>query len=164
LQVMLAEVRSAFELIAESMGAVTSGSTALAESGKAAIATPAQAARQIVDWVLQAIPEDASDPAVWTAAWVRVENSLQVGLQQADNVVSNWRDVPPPVIDAVRQSSALALQVLSDDKPNPLWLRPEWLGLEPRLARFARRRRAARRHLTDPDLWQWNLDDPDEQR
>jgi hypothetical protein len=34
---------------------------------------------------------------------------------------------------------------------NPIWLRPEWLGLAPRLARLCRRRRVLKRRLTDPD-------------
>jgi hypothetical protein len=164
LQVMLAEFRSAFELIAESIGTAAMSNVALDESGKSSVEVPAQAARQIVEWVLQAMPEDASNPVVWSAVLVRVETALQGGLQQAESALANWREVPPSVLDAVKQAGGVALQVLSDERPNPLWLRPEWVGLEPRLERFWRRRRAARRHLTDPDLWQWNLDDPDEQK
>jgi hypothetical protein len=125
---------------------------------------PVQTARQIVEWVLQALPDDASDPVVWTTALVRAESALQLGIQQAEITVSNWHDVPEAVVDVVNQSGVLVLQVLSDDRPNPLWLRPEWVGLAPRLERFWRRRRAARRRLTDPDHWQGSLDDHDEQR
>jgi hypothetical protein len=164
LQVMLAEIRSAFELIAESIGTEAMSHFSLDETGKTSVEVPAQAARQIVDWVLQAMPEDAGNPAVWSAVLVRVETALQEGLQQTDSALANWREVPPSVLDAVKQAGGMALQVLSDERPNPLWLRPEWVGLGPRLERFWRRRRAARRHLTDPDLWQWNLDETDEQR
>ena len=164
LQVMLAEIRSAFELIAESTGTEAMSNFALDESGTAVGEVPAHAARQIVEWVLQAMPEDAGDPVVWSAVLVRVETALQEGLQQAESALANWNEVPASVLDAVRQAGGLALQVLSDDRPNPLWLRPEWVGFESRLERFGRRRRAARRHLTDPDLWQWNLDDTDEQQ
>jgi hypothetical protein len=33
-----------------------------------------------------------------------------------------------------------------------MWLRPEWLGLAPRIERFWRRRRLTRRGLADPDF------------
>ena len=164
LQVMLAEIRSAFELIAESIGTEAMSNLAPDEGGNAGVEVATQAARQIVEWVLQAMPEDASNPVVWSAVMVRVETALQEGLQQAESALANWNEVPASVLASVKQAGGLALQVLSDDRPNPLWLRPEWVGLEPRLERFWRRRRAARRHLTDPDLWQWNLDDNEEQR
>jgi hypothetical protein len=154
LQIFLAETRAAFELTAESIGG----------AGDMFAPTPVQAARQIVEWVLQSLPDDAGDAAVWTAALVRAESALQLGIQQAQSTVSNWRDVPDAVVDAVKQSGGLVLQVLGDDRPNPLWLRPEWVGLAPRLERFWRRRRTARRRLTDPDHWRGSLDDHDEQR
>lgn len=164
LQVMLAEIRSAFEVIAESVGTEAMSHVALDDSGKAGVEGPSQAARQIVEWVLQAMPEDASNPVIGSAVLVRVETALQAGLQQTESALANWNEVPASVLDAVQQAGSLALQVLSDERPNPLWLRPEWVGLEPRLERFWRRRRAARRHLTDPDLWRQNLDDTDEQQ
>jgi hypothetical protein len=154
LQIFLAETRAAFELTAESFGA----------AGDVFAPTPVQAARQIVEWVLQSLPDDAGDAAVWTAALTRAESALQLGIQQGQSTVSNWRDVPDAVVDAVKQSGSLVLQVLGDDRPNSLWLRPEWVGLAPRLERFWRRRRAWRRRLTDPDHWRGNLDDHDEQR
>jgi hypothetical protein len=154
LRIFLAETRAAFELTAESSGA----------AADMFAPTSGQAARQIVEWLLQSLPDDAGDAAVWTASLVRAESALQLGIQEAQSTVSTWRDVPDSVVDAVDQSAGLVLQVLGDDRPNPLWLRPEWVGLAPRLERFWRRRRAARRRLTDPDHWRGSLDDHDEQR
>jgi hypothetical protein len=162
LQILLAEIRAAFELTAESIGSASAGDSGGA--GDTTATSPTQAARQIVEWVLQSLPVDATDAAAWSAALFRTETALQAGLQQATTAVSSWRQVPEAVVDAVKQSGALVLLVLSDESPNPLWLRPEWVGLAPRLERFWRRRRAARRHLTDPDHWQWSLDDYDEPR
>jgi hypothetical protein len=162
LQILLAETRSAFLEIAESIG---SSAGPMPGTGNDPVAAgPMQAARQIVEWTLQSLPDDASDAAVWTCALIRAETALNVGLQQAVNTVSAWRDVPGPVLETVQQSGALVLQVLSEELPNPLWLRPEWVGLAPRLERFSRRRLAARRRMTDPDHWQGNLDDNEEQR
>lgn len=160
LQILLTEVRSALQIVGS--GEALVASPALAAT-PAQVATPAQAAHQIVEWLLTSLPEDAGNAPLWSAALVRAESALQTGLQQAAGVVLNWHDVPKAVLDAVEQSAALVLKVLSDETPNPSWLRPEWMGLSPRLERFRRRRRAVRRRLTDPDLWQWGLDDPDEQ-
>jgi len=60
------------------------------------------------------------------------------------------------VVDVARDTRAVVLAAFQDDPPNPLWLRPEWLGLAPRMERYWRRRRYARRGLSDPDLQtQW---------
>jgi hypothetical protein len=164
LQIFVAETRAAFELTAESIGSPAAPLEPVGGIGDTMAPGSIQAAREIVEFVLQSLPTDAGDAAVWTAALVHTESALQLGLQQAVSTVATWRDVPDAVVDAVKQSGALVLQVLSDERPNPLWLRPEWVGLAPRLERFWRRRRAARRRLTDPDHWQGNLDDHDEQR
>jgi hypothetical protein len=162
LQIFLAETRAAFELTAESIGAPAAPN--LDATASLIAPTQLQAARQVVEWVLQALPDDAGDAAAWSAALMRTESALQVGIQTAETTVSNWRGVPDNAVDALQQSAGLVLQVLGDDRPNPLWLRPEWVGLAPRLERFWRRRRAARRRLTDPDHWQGSLDDYDEQQ
>jgi len=162
LQILLAETRAALQLIVELAGSPAAPN--FRGGSDATAADPALAARQIVELVLRALPEDAGDAAIWTSALLRVESALAAGLQQSVSTVSNWRDVPQGVVDSVERSAALVLQALSEEMPNPLWFRPEWVGLAPRLERFCRRRRAARRRLTDPDHWQGSLDDFEQQR
>lgn len=162
LQILMAETRAAFQEIAEFVAAPAPQS--FGTSVDAAPGNSTQAARQLVELLLQSLPENIEDPAVWTAALLRAESALEVGLQQSVSTVANWREVPDVVVDGVAQSAALVLQALSEEMPNPLWLRPEWVGLAPRLQRFSRRRRAARRRLTDPDHWQGSLDDDEQQR
>jgi hypothetical protein len=111
---------------------------------------------------LQQLPEDPSDASVWTAALVQVETAVQSSIEAGISVVAGWRDIPPVVVDAVKETRALFFSALSDEPQNPLWLRPEWLGLGPRVNRFRRRRRNARRRLTDPDYPLVNLDDSEE--
>jgi hypothetical protein len=140
LLILLAEVRAGLDLPAEAIipqGAITQG--------------PVQAAHELIDMFLQVLPEDTSDAAAWTAALVRVDAAAQSSIERALSVVIGWRDVPPAVVDAVKESRALFSAALGDETPNPLWLRPEWVGLAPRIRRFRRRRRDARRRLTDPD-------------
>jgi hypothetical protein len=139
LLILLAEVRAGFDLSAETLpqGAITQG--------------PEQAAHELIDIFLQVLPEDASDAAAWTAALVRVDAAAQSSIERALSVVIGWRDVPPAAVDAVKESRALFFAALGDETPNPLGLRPEWVGLAPRIQRFRRRRRDARRRLTDPD-------------
>jgi hypothetical protein len=162
LQILIAETRAAFQEIAGFVAV-----PAPQPSGTSADAVPGsslQTARQIVELVLQSLPENIENPDIWTTALLRAESALEAGLQQSVSTVANWREVPDVVVDSVAQSGALVLQALSEEMPNPLWLRPEWVGLAPRLQRFARRRRAARRRLTDPDHWQGSLDDEEQQR
>jgi hypothetical protein len=139
LLILLAEVHAGFNLPAE----------AIPQS--AIVQSPVQAARELVNMFLQALSEDASSAPAWTAVLVRVEAAAQSSIGRALSVVSQWRDEPPAVVDAVRETHTLFLSALGDDPRNPLWLRPEWAGLAPRIQRFWRRRRNARRRLTDPD-------------
>jgi hypothetical protein len=158
LQILIAEVRESFvSLLIEAAGspaASTTGSAAVAVTvgawPPANVDTPSSAARVVVEMMLQAMPETA-DEAAWSEALSRAEAALQSGVQRAVEVVSGWRDVPPVVVQMTRESVGLAQQVLGDDPQNPLWLRPEWLTMTPRLALFWRRRRILRRRLTDPD-------------
>jgi hypothetical protein len=99
------------------------------------------------------------DAAAWSAALDRAQTALDSGLQRATDAVAAWRDVSPAVLDATRDARALVAAVLSDELPNPLWLRPEWLGLAPRLERL--RRRALRRRWIDPDYAQAPREDVD---
>jgi hypothetical protein len=146
LQILLAEVRAGFDLPLEA----------------AAAQSPVQAARVLVDMFLQALPEDASDAHAWTTALVRVETTMQSGIERAMSAVSQWREVSPVVVDAVKETHALFVSLLADDPQNSLWLRPEWMGLGPAFHRFRRRRRNARRRLTDPDYAPGSLDDSEE--
>jgi hypothetical protein len=153
LQILLAEVRAALDLPPETVIAAA-----------AAAQSPARGVRELVEMLLQVLPADASDAAAWTAALVRVEASMRSSIERAIDIVSQWHDVPPAVVDAVKEARTMFLSALADDAPNPLWLRPEWLGLAPRVHRFRRRRRNARRRLIDPDYAPGSLDEAEEFR
>jgi hypothetical protein len=153
LQILLAEVRAAFDLQALPMSG----------EGSAVLDTPAQATRALVESVIESMPDDAG-VASWNAVLVRVEAALPIGLERAINAVSAWRDVPPAVVEAAQETRASVFSVLGDEPQNPLWLRPEWAGLQPKFERFWRRRRIARRRLTDPDYSSATFDDRDERR
>jgi hypothetical protein len=180
LQILVAEVREAFTLLLIEAGATSNPGSAGSAGSARGTADPytgpgnavaaadigtavpvgiagnpdsagnVGSARALVDTVLQSLPETL-DEAAWSEALPQVEAALQAGVQRAFDVVNGWRDVSPVVLEATQASAKLALQVLSDEPQNPLWLRPEWLAMAPRLARFWRRRRKLRRRLTDPD-------------
>ncbi|HEX3950703.1 MAG TPA: hypothetical protein VHW95_12680 [Steroidobacteraceae bacterium] len=179
LQILLAEVRASFESRAILIGG---------DAGAGA-ENPAQAARALLQWVLQALPDESAtmpvsgppasgaaqlnaaqlnaaqlNAAQLNAALVRAEAALQAGLDRAISAIAAWRDVPASVVDAAKDTRALVFAVLGDDPRNPLWLRPEWIGLAPRFERFWRRRRLARRRLTDPDDSAGSFDDGSEPR
>jgi hypothetical protein len=154
LQILLAEVRAAFELQAVAMGSNPSE----------AVISPPQAARALLQMLISAMPDQSVSMPAWNAALVQVETALQTGLDRGIDAVTAWRDVPPIVVDAAREARTLVFSTLSDDPLSPAWLRPEWAGLAPRLERFWRRRRLARRHLTDPDYSSRSVDDDSEGR
>jgi hypothetical protein len=157
LQILIAEVRAALDLTL-----ATAAGRSPIDQGAAIPQSPAQAARELVQMLLQALPDDMSDAAAWTATLARVEAAFQSSVERAVDAVSLWRAVPPPVVDAAKETRALAVSVLDEETPNPLWLRPEWAGLAPRVQRFWRRRRNARRRLTDPDYSPGTLDESEE--
>ena len=140
LQILLAEVRAGLNLPAD--GAIPPS---------AIPPSPTQAARALVEIFLKELPEDAGNAPAWIAALARVETVMHSSIERAIGLVTLWPEVSAAVVDAVKQTRALFLFALGPDRQNPLWLRPEWLGLGPRLLRFRRRRRRARRRLTDPD-------------
>jgi hypothetical protein len=152
LQILLAEVRASLNLQALQMSG----------AGGAVLDSPPQAARALVELVVQPLPDEAG-VAAWTAALLQVETALPIALERAINAVAAWRDVPNTVVDAAKETRALVLSILGDDPQNPVWLRPEWAGLAPRFERFWRRR-MARRRLTDPDYSSETFDDGDERR
>jgi hypothetical protein len=135
LQILLAEVRAAFDLQAVLMSG----------EGSAVLDVPPQAARVLVELVVQSLPDEAAVPA-WTAALVQMETALPIGLERAI------------------ETRALVFSILGDDPQNPIWLRPEWAGLQPKFERFWRRRRIARRRLIDPDYSSETFDDGNERR
>ena len=166
LQILLAEVRAAFELQAVVMG----------QDASETATSPPQAARALLQMVLNAMPDESAMPdehampdqsasiLEWNAVLARVETALQTGLDRGIDAVSVWRDVPPIVVDASKEVRTLVFSALDGDPQNPAWLRPEWAGLAPRFERFWRRRRKGRRQLTDPDYSSGSLDDDREQR
>jgi hypothetical protein len=174
LQILLAEVRAALDLqlsaaippgtITSSAAANTAATANATTIGGGIAQSPDQAAHQMMEMFLQALPEDASDAPAWTAALVRADAAMQSSIEQAIGVVTQWRDVPAAAVDAVADTRALFISALGDEPQNPLWLRPEWVGLAPVLQRFRRRRRNARRRLTDPDYSPQSLDENEEFR
>jgi hypothetical protein len=161
LQILLAEVRAAFE----------SQAVAMSEDPSGLLISPSQAARALLQMVLRAmpegtasVPEEAPGVPVWSALLARVETALQTGLDRGIDAIIVWRDVPPSVVDAAKEARTLVFATLGDEAQNPVWLRPEWAGLGPEFERFWRRRRRARRHLTDPDSSSRSADDDSEQR
>jgi hypothetical protein len=153
LQILLAEVRAGLDLPLD--GPATQGAT---------VQNPIQAAHELVDMFLQELPEEATDAQAWTAALAQVETAMQLGIERAIDIVAVWREVPPVVVDAVKETGTLFFSALSTELENPIWLRPEWMGLAPSLQRFWRRRRNARRRFTDPDYPPTSLDDSEEFR
>ena len=143
LQILLAEVQAGLDLPTDA----------------AIMQAPEQAARLLLSLFLQGLPENVGDAPAWTSALMRVEAAIQSSMERAVGIVTQWRDVSAGVVDAVREARALFVSALSDDPQNPLWLRPEWLGLAPTMQRFRRRRRNARRRLVDPDYPTESLDD-----
>ncbi len=144
LQILIAEVRASLE--SQTLPAADTGIFAPA----AAVDNPLQAALALVEIILQAQPEEAGIEQ-WDTALTRMEMQLHTGLERAVDTVASWRDISAPVVQTVNQTRALVLALLDEGPQNPLWLRPEWAGLAPRFDRFWRRRRRARRGLTDPD-------------
>jgi hypothetical protein len=169
LQILLAEVRAGLDLPADTaipqQSAIPQSmiQQSLIPQG-ATMQSPAQAARDLVEMLLQALPENAGDAPAWSAALVRVEASMQSSIERAIAIVTQWRDVPPVAVDAVKETRTLVFSALGDEPQNPLWLRPEWVGLGPSIRRFWRRRRNARRRLTDPDYSSGSLDEGEEFR
>jgi len=154
MQILLAEVRAAFELLA----------VAMSEDAGEAANSPPQAARAVLQMVLRAVPDETASTPAWNAELARVETALQTGLDRGMDAVTLWRDVPPTVVEAAQETHTLVFSTLDADPQNPAWLRPEWMGLAPEFERFWRRRRVARRRLTDPDYSPGRFDDDSDQR
>jgi hypothetical protein len=162
LQILIAEVRA--ELMPGDVPHMVDAELipGLAPPGFAATLSDASAAPQVLfDMILRALPQEGheSEPALFLNAVIRVEAAVQSALDKGIDAVVAWRDVPAAVVDAAKQTRTLVMAAFKDDPPNPVWLRPEWLGLAPRMERFRRRRRGARHGLSDPDLLTPDRDD-----
>lgn len=158
LQILLAEVRAAFVLQAVSMGEGED------EGASEPVSSPPQAAHALLQMLIGAMPDESADMPTWSAALARVEAAVQTGLDRGIEAVTLWRDVPPVVVDAAKDTRTLVFSMLGDDPQIPAWLPPGWARLEFRLQRFRRRRRLARRLLRDPDYSPRYADDDGEQR
>ena len=148
LQILVAEVRLSLVEALTDQGNV-GGTNVSGDTGNP-MDGPVPAARVIVDLVLRSLPA-TFEPASWAIALPRVDIATQAGVQRALDAVIAWRDVPAAVVEATRESATLALSLIADEQPYPLWPPDEWIGFAPRLARFWRRRRALKRRLIDPD-------------
>jgi hypothetical protein len=173
LQILVAEVRASLEafLLASLQPAHTAAPTGTPPP------SASQAAQQLVDLFLRAVPQEQSDtptqsltltqgatpapgePQNWLRAVAQVQEVLDASVDAALRTISAWRDVPPAVVETAREAHTMLQAALADEPQNPLWLRPEWLGLSPPLQRFRRRRRQMRRRLSDPDYPAAHLDD-----
>jgi hypothetical protein len=149
LQILLAEARAAFDFLEISPSL---SDPPIADS-------PTQAAHQLVEMVLQAIPDDAPIASELITALERSNNALQLGFDRAMGVVSGWRNATPAAVESIKETRQWVSSALGDDAQNKIWLRPEWLGLAPHLERLRRRRRLARRRLLDPDYSPGSMDD-----
>jgi hypothetical protein len=172
LQILVAEVRAGLDASLEGsmqLGAVARDALTQAlfaptpGTQGAILQSPLQAAHELVDMFLRALPEDTSDAPAWTAAVIQAETAVQSSLERAVNVVAAWRDTSPLVVDAAKEARVLFTEALADEGQNPVWLRPEWMGLVAPFSRFRRRRRNVRRRLADPDYPVGNLDDDSEE-
>ncbi|MEP6548010.1 MAG: hypothetical protein ABJD53_11145 [Gammaproteobacteria bacterium] len=159
LQILIAEVRAGLQ---SSLEAASSQSPANAH-GPVIAQDSVQAAHELLQMFLREIPQDDGDARMWISTLVRVEGAVQSGMERALGIVTQWRDVPTAVVDVVKETRVLFLSGLGDDPLNPVWLRPEWVSLAPAFHRFRRRRRIARRRLTDPDYSTGSLDDDNEE-
>lgn len=119
--------------------------------------SPDQVAGIIVDAYLQNLPpDDPSERAdhadlAWQSAVEQAQIALQTGIDRALAAVGAWRAVSPDVIASLAEARGMINATLGEESGPLFLLRPEWLGLAPRIERFRRRRRAVRRRLQDPD-------------
>jgi hypothetical protein len=154
LQILLAEVRAAFDLQALSMSG----------DGSVVLDDTAQAAHAVIEILVQSMPDAAAPAVLWSAALARADTALPIGLARGVDAVSAWRDVSSSVVDAANETRSFVLSLFVDELQNPIWLRPEWLGLAPRFETMRRRRRRMRKAVSDPDYSQGRSHDSDEPR
>ena len=159
LQILIAEVRAELTLLlAEATDTLASTNAAGGPAANPDAVLPA--ARDILESVLNSLPQSSLEVAVWSEALPAVDAAAASGLARAASIIETWRDVPGPVVSAAQAVRTLVANALSDEPLNPIWLRPEWLNLAPRLMRLRRRRKFLQRRLTDPDYRPSFFDDP----
>ncbi len=159
LQILLAEVRAELtRVLLQTTDISTPTAVGAPSSAPADALLPA--ARDILESVLNSLPQSSLEVAVWSEALPAVDAAVASGLARAASIIEAWRDVPGPVVSAALGLRTLVANALSDEPLNPIWLRPEWLDLAPRLMRLRRRRKFLQRRLTDPDYRTSFFDDP----
>jgi hypothetical protein len=158
LQILIAEVRA--ELTGVLFQATDLSTPANAGASNAPADAVLPAARDILESVLNSLPQSSLEVAVWSEALPAVDAAVASGLARAASIIETWREVPGPVVSAAQGLRTLVSNALSDEPLNPIWLRPEWLNLAPRLMRLRRRRKFLQRRLTDPDHRASFFDDP----
>ena len=112
LQILLAEVRAGLDLPLDAVMLVV----------------PEQAARALLEIFLQGLPEDPRNEPAWSSALLRMEAAIQSSMERAIGIVTQWRDVPPAVADAVKEARAQFASALDNDPQNPLWVAPRVAG------------------------------------
>ena len=158
LQILIAEVRAELTRVLLQATDISTPTAGGAPSAPADAMLPA--ARDIVESALNSLPQSSLEVAVWSEALPAVDAAVASGLARAASIIEAWRGVPGPVVSAAQGLRTLVANALSDEPLNPIWLRPEWLDLAPRLMRLRRRRKFLQRRLTDPDYRPSFFDDP----
>jgi hypothetical protein len=119
------------------------------------------AARDILESVMNSLPQSSQEVAAWSGALPLVDAAVELGMARALAIIDSWREVPAPVVTRAQEVRALVASALSDEPLNPIWLRPEGLNLAPRLTRLRRRRKFLQRRQKDPDYRVSFFDDPE---
>lgn len=182
LQILITEVRAALE--AALLAAISPGASprpgSPATASPPAASTPAsallaalnvplealpaaasapEAARQLVELLLKALPPESPDEAPFAQRLPALDSAVQSASAQALSIIDSWRAVPVATQAAAHLAVQLAANALGDEVLQAAWLRPEWAGLLPRLERFRARRRRLKRRLQDPDAREPPADD-----
>lgn len=110
-----------------------------------------QAARVLVELLLRDVPAQDMPAESLDQAVATLRNTITVASQSAIERVSQWRDTPASMADALRQVQALAAGAMAGEIPAGILMRPEWLGLAPRLAQLRRRLRRRTLWLSESD-------------
>jgi hypothetical protein len=150
MQILLTEVQSALEALPALTPPVPDSPPV--PGSPLALLDPPQTARALVNAFLQALPQDDVSPQSWLTSLEHLQSAFQSAMDRAVQIVAAWRQVPPPVVEAAAEVRTEALSLISEETSLALLVRPEMSSLIRPVERFRRRRRAARRRLTDPDF------------
>ncbi len=154
LRILVAEVRADLAEIPIGLTGLRAGDGGprAGDGGPPAATNPLPGPQMLVQLFLQALPDMSLPPPAWLAAVTHLEAALELALDKAVAAVAAWQGVAPMVVEGAAATRAAVLGALVEEPLAPVWLQPEWLGLVPRAQWFWRRRRLARRGLSDPDL------------